>query len=165
MTQAPDTPLFAALKPGPDLGNSDWVTVIQAMIDQFGAATLDPDPMHDDPAWARSHGRVGQTMAFGSLTGSLLTHLIHSTLQPGLSRDQASEGYYMDYGFDSLRMVAPVPVDAGFRGRFRVVDTRRDATECVIVKFGCGEWGRIEGSRQIALVANWLTIWLPPGTA
>ena len=35
------------------LGTSEWVTVTQHMIDAFGAATLDPDPMHVDPEWAR----------------------------------------------------------------------------------------------------------------
>jgi acyl dehydratase len=34
---------------GPRGGVSEWVTITQEMIDQFGAITLDPDPLHVDP--------------------------------------------------------------------------------------------------------------------
>src|SRR5512141_1648175 len=51
-----------AMQPGTVVGTSRWVTVDQAMIDRFGAATLDPDPMHIDPQWAHEHGPFGGTI-------------------------------------------------------------------------------------------------------
>jgi acyl dehydratase len=35
---------------GAEIGPSAWVAVTQPMNDAFGASTLDPDPMHIDPA-------------------------------------------------------------------------------------------------------------------
>ncbi len=163
MTQISDQLLFTILKAGQYLGHSQWITVTQNMIDQFGAVTLDPDPMHVDPVWARTHGPFEHTIAFGFLTVSLLTHLIHSTLHTRSGRGPSSEGYYMNYGFDRLRLVAPVPVESRVRGQFKVLEVRQDASERVIVKFGCEI--EIEGNSQPALVADWLTIWIPPGTS
>jgi acyl dehydratase len=72
---------FAALAAGDVVGTSEWVTVDQRLLDQFGSATLDDDPMHLDPEWARETGPFGTTVAFGFWTMSLLTHLLHSAMK------------------------------------------------------------------------------------
>jgi acyl dehydratase len=51
---------------------SDWLTVDQARIDQFGEATLDSDWMHVDPERAKRDGPFGGTVAFGVWSLSLL---------------------------------------------------------------------------------------------
>lgn len=159
---APSQRLFAGLQVGQDLGVSAWVPVDQQMIDRFGAATLDPDPMHVDPLWARQQGPFGHTIAFGFLTMSLLTHLLHSALNTDSARDPSNEGYYLNYGFDRLRLIATVPVGSRIRGRFKVLDVR-DSDGRIIVKFGVEV--EIEGGNQPALVGEWLGIWIPPPAA
>ncbi|MFO0511638.1 MAG: MaoC/PaaZ C-terminal domain-containing protein, partial [Gammaproteobacteria bacterium] len=68
--------IFQRFQPGVDLGTSDWIQITQEMVDKFGEATLDDDPMHVDPDWARRHSPFGKTVAFGFLTISLLTHVL-----------------------------------------------------------------------------------------
>jgi len=152
--------VIEGFKPGADLGTSPWLTVTQEMIDGFGAVTLDPDPMHIDPAWSRTHSPFGGTIAFGFLTISLLTHLLHQAMNTSAHRDPADQGYFLNYGFDRLRLVAPVPVGSRIRGRFKVLDHRQDER---------GRWVNvidsmieIENSERPALVAEWLSVWVPP---
>ncbi len=160
MTTAANVDLFRNLRPGQELGCSAWVAVHQGMIDRFAEATLDPDPMHVDPEWALSKGPFGHTIAFGFLTTSLLTHLLHLAMHTDHAREPSVEGYFMNYGFDRMRLAAPVPVDARVRGRFHVLDSRLDSKDRIIVKFGCTV--EMEGSEKPALVAEWLAIWVPP---
>ena len=77
-----------SLTPGAEVGVSPWLTVSQTMIDTFGHATLDPDPMHVDPDWAAANSPYRGTIAFGFLTISLLTHLLHGSM--GLYGDRKS---------------------------------------------------------------------------
>ncbi|MEI9995593.1 MAG: MaoC family dehydratase [Rhizomicrobium sp.] len=149
-----------ALKPGEDLGASPWLTVTQAMIDQFGAATLDPDPMHIDPDWATKNGSFGGTIAFGFQTISLLTYFLHKVLETQPGRDPAVHGHYLNYGFDKVRLVSPVKVGARIRGHFRVGERRQDDH---------GRWINtmestieIENADRPALVGQWLSVWVPP---
>jgi len=148
--------------PGEDVGVSDWVKVTQEMIDAFGGATLDRDPMHNDPEWA-ARGPFGRTIAFGFLTMSLLTYLLHRTLGTESSTYDPAQGYYLNYGFDRLRLITPVPSESRIRGRFRVLDVRPDAGARTIVKFAAEV--EVEGAQRPALVAEWLTVWVPPGAA
>jgi acyl dehydratase len=146
--------------PGKDIGASAWVTVDQALISAFGAATLDPDPMHVDPAWAARRSPFGQTLAFGFLTVSLLTHLLHDASGSAATADPRTQGYFLNYGFDRLRLISPVLVGARVRGRFRTLDRRIDAKGRHIVKFEAQV--EIEGETRPALAAEWLTVWVPP---
>lgn len=153
---------LASIKAGDDIGTSPWVTVTQEMISGFGAVTLDPDPMHVDPEWARRHSPFGGTIAFGFLTTSLLTHMLHATLGSQPHRDAREEGYYLNYGFDRLRLVSPVRAGKRVRGRFHIIDSKRDEKQRVVVTFGCTV--DIEGEERPALIASWLTVWVPPDT-
>ena len=147
---------------GQDLGRSDWLLVTQEIITRFGEATFDHDPMHVDPEWARK-GPFGRTVAFGFLTVSLLTYLLHQVLGTTSERYDPRFGYYLNYGFDRLRLVAPVPVGSRIRGAFKVVDIRFDERNRKIVKFAVQV--EIEGEERIAMVADWLAIWVPPEEA
>ena len=71
---------FSGFEPGDVVGVSSWVHIDQAMISGFGKVTLDPDPMHIDPDWATKNAPYGGTIAFGFLTMSLLTHMMHDTI-------------------------------------------------------------------------------------
>ena len=153
-------PGFELFVPGQVLGKSSWVEVTQDLVSEFGKSTLDADPMHIDPDWARDHTPYGGTIAFGFFTVSLLTHLLHDTLGTSAAREPADQGYFMNYGFDHLRLVSPVPVGSRVRGSFKTLDNRFDEKGRNIVKIASEI--EIEGRERPALVAEWLAIWIPP---
>lgn len=140
---------------------SEWVSLSQDMIDGFAEATLDDDPMHVDPEWART-GPFGTTIAFGFLTMSLLTHLLHSALSSSPVRD-LSDGYYLNYGFDRMRLVSPVPVDSRVRGVFRMTGQTPDEKGRQMAVWDSRV--EVEGAERPALVGRWLTVWVPPSSA
>lgn len=152
-----------AFVPGQDIGVSDWLVVDQPMIWAFAAATLDPDPMHIDPAWAAANSPYGRTLAFGFLTMSLLTHLLHDASRSSWSDDPATQGHYLNYGFDRLRLVAPVLEGSRVRGRFRTLEHRIDAEGRHRIKVAAEV--EIEGETRPALVGEWLGVWAPPAAA
>lgn len=149
-----------SLKPGDLVGTSRWVTVDQSMIDGFGRVTLDPDPMHIDPEWARQNGPFGGSIAFGFLTMSLLTHLLHDALGSSPDRDPHKSGYYLNYGFDRLRLVSPVRAGARIRGVFRLAGRLVDERQRLVSTFDSTI--EIEGEERPAMIATWLTVWVPP---
>lgn len=151
--------LFA---PGTDIGKSSWITVDQNMISNFGEITLDPDPMHVDPGWAKENSPYSGTIAFGFLTSSLLTHMLHSAMGTSTSWDTSTHGYFLNYGMDYLRFISPVPVNSRVRGKFKSLDYRLDKKGRHVVKFACEV--DIEGEERPALVAEWLTIFMPHDT-
>jgi acyl dehydratase len=162
MTEASNTQMLSRM--GVEIGHafepSDWFSISQGMISDFGVVSLDPDPMHIDPEWAAVQSPYGKTIAFGFLTVSLLTALLHSALKTGVHTDPLTMGVYLNYGFDRLRLVEPVPVDGRIRGNFVLSGVETDAKGRCMVTFGCTV--EIEGSERPALVANWLTVWVPP---
>lgn len=162
MEKAVNERVFKDFAPGRELGVSNWVAVTQAMVDGFGEATLDHDPMHVDPAWA-AKGPFGHTIAFGFLTMSLLTHLMHQALGTDSSRYDPAQGYYLNYGFDRVRLISPVPVGSRIRGKFRVEEVRADAGARTIVKFAVEV--EVEGAERPAMVALWLSVWVPPAVS
>jgi acyl dehydratase len=150
--------VVTALREGQDLGKSLWVQVTQEMIDLFGAATLDLDPMHVDSTWAKRESPYGDTIAFGFLTISLLTHLMHSVLRSQSIQTSAQAGYFLNYGFDRLRLVTPVKVNQKIRAHFRVLKVRQAQGDRPVFTFGCEV--EIEGGERLALVAEWLATWI-----
>lgn len=153
---------IADIRPGDQAYVSDWVTVTQEMIDDFGRCTLDPDPMHVDPEWA-ANGPFGGTIAFGFLTISLLTHMMHSAIKTSPGREPASAGYFLNYGFDRLRLVTPVPVGSRVRGVFKLASREPDEKGRLVAAFDA--LIEIEGEARPALAARWLSIWVPPAAA
>lgn len=133
---------------------SDWIDVTQQDIDLFGHVTRDPDPMHTDPVWAADKGPFPTTVAFGFYTLSLVTHMSHSA---GVWTDP--DAYALNYGFDRLRFVAPVPVDSRVRGRFEpgASEPRPDGSLLTRTKVTV----EIEGHERPALVADWLGVAYP----
>jgi acyl dehydratase len=154
---------FSRFQPGMDLGSSGWIQITQAMIDKFGEATLDDDPMHIDPEWSRQNSPFGETVAFGFLTMSLLTPMmVRDVVKSDSSRHDAADGVYLNYGFDRLRLVAPVPAGSRVRAHFGVLDVRPDAKGRSIVKFSVKM--ECDQSDRPVLIAEWLTCWVPPNS-
>ncbi len=153
----PETSLLT-IPDGTEVSVSDWVMITQAMNDSFSALTRDPDPLHIDPAWAARNGPFGGTIAFGFLTLSLLTHLLRQQLQPDLQSTE--NGIFLNYGFDRVRLITPVMVGQRIRGRFVAGGMRDDKGGRKIRTFHATV--EIEGEPRPALVAEWLSAWVPP---
>jgi acyl dehydratase len=136
---------------------SDWLLIDQAMVSSFGELTLDPDPMHMDPVWAKANGTYGGTIAYGFLTISLLSYLIHTVRdeQPNAK----DEGHYLNYGFDKIRLISPIPTGSRIRGHFISSTPKVDEKGRRLNRYDCKI--EIEGQERPALVAEWLSMWMP----
>lgn len=147
------------LSTGENLGSSDWIAIPQSMITGFGEVTLDPDPMHMNPDWVRANTSRDNTIAFGFLTLSLMTHMFSSSLKIKSSSESPVPGHFLNYGFNRLRFVRPVPVDSRIRGHFQRSQepARVDPKKTV---FSVNASVEIEGLDEPALVAEWLVAWV-----
>ena len=134
---------------GSEIGTSEWVAVGQSKIDAFADLTDDHFFIHVDPQRAAALPFKG-TVAHGFLTLSLLSAMSYQVCP-------VVEGmrYALNYGFNRIRFVSPVPVNSRVRGRFvlrkaEVISAeQRQMTYDVTVE--------IEGSDRPALVAEWIT--------
>lgn len=142
---------------GEEPRSSDWFTVEQSLIDQFGQATCDSDWLHTDPERARREAPFGGTIAFGFWTVSMMTHLARQMMgadyPPGAL-------YGLNYGFDRLRLITPVPIGSRIRGRARLmnVEPRGNERFLLTTDFQID----VEGAEKPALSAHWLTLMVFP---
>src|SRR4051794_14030125 len=106
---------------GQELGVSDWLLVDQARIDAFAEVTGDHQWIHVDVP--RATRELGGTIAHGFLTLSLM-----ATLAPQV-RAFEDAGHSLNYGFDRIRFISPVPSGSRIRLRqtLRAVQRRPDA--------------------------------------
>ena len=134
---------------GEEVGVSNWITVDQAMIDAFGTVTHDDQWIHTDPARAAAETPYGGTIAHGFLTLSLASRFIYDCFTP-------PEGQVMgiNYGFNKLRFLAPVPANARVRGRFVLQAVTQRSDTALLRETGLTI--EIEGKDTPALVADWL---------
>lgn len=136
---------------GTEMGVSDWITVDQTMIDSFAKATLDDQFIHTDPERAKAESPFGGTIAHGFLTLSLLSALNYDAL-PRI-REQTMG---INYGFDTVRFVAPVKSGARVRGRFTLAETRFRGASMLMTTYDVTV--EIENEKKPALTARWTTI-------
>ncbi|MCA0920464.1 MaoC family dehydratase [Pseudooceanicola nanhaiensis] len=133
---------------GQEVGTSRWFTMDQERIDQFAEVTEDHQYIHIDPARAKDTP-FGTTIAHGFLTLSMLSAMV---IDGGPKLEGVTMG--VNYGFDRLRFISPVPSGARVRGVFvlKAVEdkspTEIQTTYTVTVE--------IEGQAKPALVADWL---------
>lgn len=142
---------------GQELGLSGWVAIDQARIDAHARATGDEDWLHNDPARASREGPFGRTIAQGSLLLSMLVGFVNE-IAP-LADDVA---YALNYGFDRVRFVRPVPVGARIRARMRLADVRPKGDGRFVVVIDA----RLEreGESEPPLVAEWLGLVVAAGS-
>lgn len=135
---------------GQEVGVSHWVRVDQPMIDAFATLTGDRQFIHVDPVRAAAEAPFGGTVAHGFLSVSLLSGFAYAA-QPGV----AEAGWGVNYGFDRLRFLAPVPAGARLRARF--VLAALDESRAGEVTLHWDATMEIEGAARPALVARWIT--------
>ncbi len=127
---------------------SDWHTIDQATIDTFAEATSDRQWIHTDPARAARDSPYGTTIAHGLLSLALLPMMIAEALRI------ESASMTINYGFDRVRFVSPVPVGARLRATFALASVERSASGARIAWTVTLE---IAGSEKPALVARWIS--------
>lgn len=99
---------------GTETGVSDWHRIDQAQIDAFADLCGDHQPIHVGPD-AAATTPYGGTIAHGFHTLALLTWLSAGP-RPRIDGVRHS----VNYGFDRIRFVGPVPSGARIRARFRL---------------------------------------------
>ena len=135
---------------GQDVGVSDWALIDQNMINAFADVTYDPYFIHTDPTRAEKETSFGGTIAHGFLTLSMLSAMAYDALP-----DIKGRTVGMNYGFDKIRFLSPVPAGSRIRGHFKIADVQRKPGQAV-VKYAVTV--EIEGREKPALAAEWLTI-------
>lgn len=106
-------------KTGTEVHVSDWLTVTQAMIDDFARATRDQQWIHVDAKRATTESPYKSTIAHGYFTLSLYPYLRglvdeKKPLFPGVRN-------IINYGINKLRFPNAVPVGSRIRARSRIV--------------------------------------------
>ncbi len=135
---------------GQELGTSDWVTLSQRMLDQFGAVTGDQHWIHVDPERAAKESPFGGTIAHGFLTLSLLTGLLSGCFQVRLAKR------WLNLGMDRLRFTAPVPATARVRLRLTLAELEMKGDG--IGRLRCSCTMDIEGQDKPAFVTDYLML-------
>src|SRR6478736_1990350 len=135
---------------GTETGLSDWIVVDQTMIDAFAHATDDHQFIHVDPVRAAG-SPFGGTIAHGFLTLSLLSTMNFNCL-PRV-REQTMG---INYGFDTVRFVAPVKAGARIRGHFILSEARFRGAGMLMTTYDVSI--EIENEKKPALTAKWITI-------
>lgn len=132
---------------GKEMGVSSWYEIDQKRIDTFADVTEDWQFIHVDPD-AAAKTPFGTTIAHGFLTLSMLSAMVYE--MPVL------EGVAMgvNYGFDKVRFLSPVPVGSRIRGRF--VLSKLDESKPGFVTSYTAVSVEIEGQDKPALAADWI---------
>jgi acyl dehydratase len=134
---------------GQPLGTSDWITVDQAMINQFAEATGDHQWIHVDVDRARAEMPEGKTIAHGFLTLSLLPRMMAQVWRV----KQRSRG--VNYGSNKVRFTAPVPAGSRLRLAAALKSFEPVAGGARLTMAASVE---LEGSSRPVLVAETLTL-------
>ena len=132
---------------GTPVGTSPWIEVTQEMIDAFAEITRDRQWIHIDVERAKRESPFGTPVAHGFLTMSLLSTMAQTTLRTDNVK------LSVNYGFEKVRFVSPVPVGSEIRGAFVVGEVKRTPDGAQVT------WNvtvEIRGSERPALVAAWL---------
>ena len=136
---------------GQVLGESDWVTVSQEMIDRFAEATGDFQWIHVDRERARQ-SPLGNTIAHGFLTLSLVPQMIYSVYRV------EKVGASLNYGSNKVRFTQPVPSGSRVRGSIKLLKVEdlargtRVTTEATL---------RLDSSERPACIAELVAVLLP----
>jgi acyl dehydratase len=137
-----------------DLGESEPRLVTQEMVDTHAATTGDAQWIHNDPERARRESPFGGPIAQGFLLLALFTDLSSGLTFPSYG----PVTMLVNYGFDRIRFVRPVPVGAEVRlaGTLESVTPKGDGRAVLAVDCELRTGDPDEGSEVVAVVARWL---------
>ncbi|WP_180899565.1 MaoC family dehydratase [Martelella soudanensis] len=130
---------------GERLGHSEWVAVTQDAISEFARLTGDDHWIHVDVDRAAREMPGGKTIAHGLYLVSLMPHL-----QRDIYRIE-HRGRGLNYGYDRMRFVMPVPVGSRIRLALTLVEAEAHPKGTRIVNDTVIE---LEGAERPAIVAR-----------
>jgi len=132
---------------GETIGTSEWHLLDQSRINAFADCTEDHQYIHIDPERAKATP-FGGTIAHGFLTLSMLAAMME-TASPSFDVKMT-----VNYGFDKVRFLTPVPSGKRVRGHFKLLEMTEKRP---------GQWQQkvevtveIEGGDKPALIAEWV---------
>jgi acyl dehydratase len=140
-----------AARVGQEIGVSSWITVDQAMIDQFAATTRDHQWIHVDVERARRESPFGATIAHGYLTLSLVPVMSYE-----IGAVPETVGATLNYGLDKVRFLSPVKAGSRVRMRSTLVSLEEKAPGQHLMK--CFSTIEIENEPRAALIADTLAL-------
>ncbi|MEO9648667.1 MAG: MaoC family dehydratase [Roseobacter sp.] len=135
---------------GTSFGHSEWLEISQQKIDAFADLTQDWQPIHLEPEAGRQAGFQG-SVAHGFLTLSMLSAMSYQVL-PKIQGETSS----INYGFDRIRFMAPVPAGARIRGTF-VLSEAEPRGDAWMLRFAVTV--DIQGYEKPALFVDWLCLY------
>jgi len=135
---------------GTEIGTSDWTTIDQARISAFADVTEDWQFIHTDPDEA-AKSMFGGTVAHGFLLMSLLSKMAFEAMlvPPNLK-------IAVNYGFDRVRFLAPVPVGSRVRGIFTLTNVEEKSLGQYLMHHNV--MVDIDTTEKPALTADWLSL-------
>ena len=135
---------------GTQVGISEWITIDQKRIDEFADVTEDRQFIHVDPNAAKET-MFGSTVAHGFLSLSLLSRMAFDVM---LVPDNLKMA--VNYGFDRVRFLAPVPVGARVRGMFTLTNVEEKSLGQLLVHHNV--MVDIDITEKPALTADWISL-------
>ena len=123
----------------------------QERITAFADVTEDHQFIHLDSDRAVAETSFDGTIAHGYLTPSLASAFAYEVMQE-IEGQTAS----VNYGFEKIRFLAPVPAGSRIRGNFVLKSAVPKGDSAVLQMHGLSI--EIEGADTPALVADWLTL-------
>lgn len=127
---------------------SDWMLIDQARVDAFAQATGDMAYIHVDPARA-AQTRFGATIAHGLLLLSLLP-AIHHAVNPVIHGRKMG----VNYGYNRVRFITPVPVGSRIRARFSLQEIKRSNSGFYLLQYEATV--ELERAPRPAVTAEWI---------
>ena len=136
---------------GTTLGTSEWIEIGQERINQFADVTEDHQFIHVNPEAAKMTP-FGGAVAHGFLTLSLLSKMAEDA---ALTLEGVKMG--VNYGFEKVRFINPVPSGAKVRGLFKLKSAEEKKPGQTQIAYEVTVEIEGMGADKPALVAEWLT--------
>ncbi len=136
-----------------DLGTGGSVVITQEVVDTHAATTGDAQWIHNDPDRARRESPFGGPIVQGFLLMSLLTRLSSGLTFP----DVGSVTMMVNYGFDRVRFLTPVPVGAEVTLRGTLAEVRAKFDGSIVL----GVDVQLVTDDLTAVAARWLFLVAP----
>jgi len=144
---------------GTDLGASEPEVIDQATVDAHAATTGDAQWIHNDPERARTESPFGAPIVQGFLLLSLLTAHGAALRLP----DAGPVSMLVNYGFDRVRFLAPVPVGAAVHICATLAEVRPKDAARAVIGFDVTVRAQVgHGAPFDALVARWCFLLVRP---
>ena len=133
---------------GTETGVSDWIEISQERINAFADVTEDHQFIHINADEAKKTP-FGGTIAHGFLTLSLLSKMAEqgTVLLEGVQMG-------VNYGFDKVRFINPVPCGSKVRGRFLLKSAEEKRPGQFLITYDVTV--EIDGIEKPALVCEWM---------